>query len=233
MMQRHYYVLGFGLGGKSQIASEMFLRYDVSPKVLIINADPFFSGEHNNTLERVLENTDSTQWEHKIKKLLQKHQSEICQRTKPDSFVSSYFCVGEVPTLFRSRDTGFWLTNYYGTDNSIPVTWDKSPIGPVEHKVKLLDEFISLSGVARECIILTITPRTGTEQNLASALAQEASLPAFFPQLDGLVTIDDSHLSKSSAERWSAGFLTDADATIQRCLEPLRTTEKQPATPAR
>ena len=37
-----YYVLAFGTGETSQFAGALIRRYDLHPKVLVINADPFF-----------------------------------------------------------------------------------------------------------------------------------------------------------------------------------------------
>jgi hypothetical protein len=38
-----------------------------------------------------------------------------------------------------------------------------------------------------------------------------------FPELPGLSTIDTSHLTWSSAQRWSETFLEQADPLITRC----------------
>lgn len=222
-----FFLLGFGLGGRSNIPESLIEKFELKPKAVIINADPFFSDIQDHTLTRAKSNSKSTAWEHKAKIFLQTKQQEICHSDNANSFLSAFFCRGEVETLFRSRDTGFWLTDYYRPDMSIPVSFDDSssyrfedsPSHTIDNRLSLLDSFIRKTGLPRECIILTVTPHTRTPLKFAKELSERANLTAYFPDVPDLRTIDESHLNKASAERWSAAFLTLAEADLRKCSE--------------
>lgn len=213
-----YFLFGFGLGGKSEIPEALIQKYQLKPKVLIINADPFFSNEFNDTFERAKVNDDATAWEHKAKIFLQKQQSRICDPNRRIFLLSSWTCGGEVKTLYRSRETGSWVVDYYLPDLGIPVSYDNSFFETIDQTLKIAERFITNSGVPKECIILTVTPSVYTPLQYAQTLADKAGIPAYFPELDNLVTIDESHLNKESAERWSQALLDMAEDNIRQCV---------------
>lgn len=224
-----FFVLGFGLGGRSDIPESLIEKFKLKPKAVIINADPFFSQIPDRTLTRAKENSEPTTWEHKAKIFLSSKQQEICHSNDANQFLSTFFCRGEAETLFRSRETGFWLTDYYRPDLSIPVTFndslsvrfEDSQFLTLDMRLALLESFIEKTGLPRECVILTVTPHTGTPLNFVKALSARANLAAYFPDVPDLRTIDESHLNKASAERWSAAFLSLAEADLRKCSETI------------
>jgi len=212
-----FFVFGFGLGGKSQIPLELIQKHDLKPKALVINADPFFSPDQSKTLNRVKLNDRATRWEHSAKVFLQKQQQRICNSENKIPLLFNAMCTGDEKTLFRSRETGFWRIDYYLPDISIPIGYDDSLDSSLDSRLSILEEFITLSGVPRECVILTVTPQSETPLSFAKTLAARAKLPAHFPDIDNLATIDESHLNKISAQSWSEAFLKLAAEDLKRC----------------
>ena len=80
------------------------------------------------------------------------------------------------------------------------------------------DDFISSLNLRRDCVVLTVTPRTGTPDQYAEHLAARLQLPLIKPMVENLVTIDHSHLDKDSAQRWSSAFLVEFDQYAEKCL---------------
>jgi hypothetical protein len=73
--------------------------------------------------------------------------------------------------------------------------------------------------VRRECVIITAIPNSvSTDEPIANRVGTKFNFPLIIPHLDDLGTIDDSHLNRDSAERWSRAFMNDAAPTLDRCI---------------
>jgi len=214
---RHY-VFGFGMGSYSPVPEMMIEKYGLRPAVLVVNADPFFADIMNPTNEKMLKTDFLTRWEFTAKRLAQKAQHRICATGQKGTFLFDTFCSGRAETIYREPRTGHWKTDFYRPNKHIPVTYTDFLLDRLEETVERAERFIAISGVPRACILLTVSPRTGTPLAFAQRLAQRLGTPGLFPELDGLVTIDDSHLDDDSAERWSAAFLAEAAPYIDACV---------------
>ena len=79
-------------------------------------------------------------------------------------------------------------------------------------------EFLDAARVARDCVIFTVVPNSEIDANAyALELGRLLGVRVILPQVSGLRTIDHSHLTATSAERWSQAFLDQAGSTIERC----------------
>ena len=212
-----HYVFGFGMGSYSPVPEKMMAKHGLKPDVLIINADPFFADVMNPTNEKMLKTDFLTRWEFAAKRLVQKAQQRICADDDDAGFLHRHFCSGTAETIYREPRHGHWKTDYYRPNKHIPVTYTDFLLDKLDDTVEQGEAFIRKSGVPKSCVILTVTPRTGTPLAFARRLAERLGTPAVFPDVDHLVTIDDSHLDDDSAERWSAAFLAGAAPYIQAC----------------
>ena len=212
-----HYVMGFGQGAQSPVASAIIRKHQLQPRLYVANIDPFFSNETNGTFTRVLQNTSALHDEFERKIAIQRWQSDVC--ATPDSFWSQWACSGEAETLFRSKRDGHWLTDYYRENQQHPVSVSSDLVERVPDAMNAAIAFMDTVGVNRDCVVLTVTPRTGTPNAFATQLADKLKLPLIVPDAEGLVTIDHSHLDKQSAQRWSSAFLTEFDQYVQRCLD--------------
>jgi len=210
-----HYVMGFGQGAQSPIAEAIIQKHQLQPKMLVANIDPFFSTETNGTFTRVLADNDELHAEFARKRKLQLWQSEVCADTQSRWF--RWVCSGRGETLFRSRLNGHWLTDYYRENQQHPVTVSMDFLDRLDASATAANAFIASVGANRDCVVLTVTPRTGTPEAFAKALADKLDLPLIMPVVENLVTIDHSHLDKNSALRWSQAFLTEFDAHAQGC----------------
>lgn len=111
---------------------------------------------------------------------------------------------------------GFYFLTQQG--KRIPVTYTDFLMDQLDATTAKAEAFIDQWGGERRCMIVTVTPRTGTPLRFARLLAEHLGTPGVFPEVHNLVTIDDSHLNTDSAERWSAAFLQAASPYIGACL---------------
>lgn len=211
-----HYVMGFGQGAQSPVALSVIKKHALQPKLVVANIDPFFSTETNGTFQRVLDEGKTLQTEFVRKQKIQRWQARVC--ADANSRWSRWACQGRAETLFRSKTNGHWLTDFYRENLQHPVTDSDDLLDTVDVATIAANEFIENVSTSRECVILTVTPRTGTPTAFAKKLASKLQLPLLIPQLDNLVTIDHSHLDKQSAERWSNAFIEQFDGYARRCV---------------
>lgn len=211
-----HYVMGFGQGAQSPVALAVIKKHALRPRMLVANIDPFFSTETNGTFQRVLDDGEALHTEFARKGKIQRWQARIC--ADANSRWSRWVCRGNAETLFRSKKNGHWLTDYYRENQQHPVTESEDLLDTVDAATVAANEFIESLDIRRECVILTLTPRTGTPTAFAKKLGSNLQLPLVVPELDNLVTIDHSHLDKQSAQRWSTVFTEQFDQYAKRCL---------------
>ncbi len=212
-----HYVFGFGMGSYSPVPEMMIDKYGLKPKALIINADPFFADTLNGTNEQMLKSDFKTRWEFSAKRLAQKVQQSVCGTGKQGGFLYDRLCLGNNETLYREPRHGHWKTDYYRPNKQIPVTYADTLLDRMDDTIAEAERFIHNVGLDKSCIILTVTPRSKTPLAFARKLADKLGTPGIFPMLDGLLTVDDSHLDTTSAQRWSAAFLQAAAPHIETC----------------
>lgn len=211
-----HYVMGFGQGAQSPVAFEIIQKHDLKPSILVANIDPFFSSDMNGTFSRVLHEGEKLDEEFDKKKRLQAWQQTIC--ANDSSAWYRFVCRGSAETLYRARSNGHWLTDYYRPNLRIPVSESDALLNTVDESVEAANVFIDGLGLNRDCVILTLTPRTDTPVAFATEISDRLEMPLITPALSGLVTIDHSHLDSDSAERWSTAFLAEFDQHLDRCV---------------
>lgn len=211
-----HYVMGFGQGAQSPVALSVIKKHELKPQLVVANIDPFFSTETNGTFQRVLDEGDTLHTEFARKQKIQQWQARVCSET--NSRWSRWACHGQADTLYRSKHNGHWLTDYYRENLRHPVTDSDDLLDRVDAAAKAANEFIDSVNIKRECVILTVSPRTGTPTAFAIELAANLRLPLIMPELENLVTIDHSHLDSQSAERWSSAFIEQFDQYAKQCF---------------
>jgi len=225
-----HYVLGFGHGAQSGVAQQVMQRLQLSPNTVVINADPFFTGEVNATFQRLVSDAEDgsffwhylPDWlhptihgEHHRKRWLQVQQRNRCEGAASDAL----WCDGRVDTLYRNKLNGHWVVDNYRENLQLPVSEDDIlHLDTLIDSAKVAESFIQSLGLNKSCVFLTVTPRTSTPTRYVRLLAQELNLPVLIPNLENLTTIDGSHLDAISAERWSQAFLQLLTPHLQECI---------------
>jgi hypothetical protein len=213
----NYYVAGFGYEGSSHIALLLMKKYNVHPKAIVINADPFFTDDYAPILATLTSGRQSVYLEYLTKKYFQKTQWYLCS-------IYNFGC-GTRPTVYRTLKHGFWETERF--EKKVLEFLAIQPIVepatvPTAREIvaePLARDFIASVATARSCIIITSIPSPRSMRSMAETVARKNSLPFFAPVIPGLRTYDNSHLLAEDGERWSKVMFAEAHDTIARCMK--------------
>jgi hypothetical protein len=211
-----FFVMGFGYGEESTFSLAVLRKWGASPKVLVINADPFFSEKLSPPARDALEGRPAFLWRLVLKMLFQRVHRAVC-------LVAGSVCPQSEPSIFRSAKDGEW--NWIGPyikEKSVPIarparrTFTQEELALAQ---KLGDKILDQIGLDRQCVILTGAPNSSLDSaEIAMALATSLRTNSIFPPIDGLSTLDGGHLNLASAERWSGQFVQAMTSILQKCL---------------
>lgn len=211
-----FFVMGFGYGETSPFASAVLQRSQASPKLLVINADPFFEEVMSEPAKEIIEGPPTLLWRLVMKMAFQRVHRVMC-------LVVPSICPESQPAIFRSAEDGQW--NWIG-----PFTQEQAiPIGPdtderlaqyrLEQAEDIGELFLRRIGIDRRCVVLTGIPNSRLNSpEIAEALAASLHTWSLTPKVGDLATLDRGHLNQRSAELWSAAFLAALTPAIDLCL---------------
>jgi hypothetical protein len=205
-----HYLLGFSHLENETFIAPLLEKFKPRARVYVINADRFFDDEESPPGGQVMHTSDMLR-HYTEKRLWQRVQQPVCTRQPA-------LC-GDNVAFYRSRQDGHWEHRGGGPAHPQP-TADAPPTEQDhwQHYGTLAQEFIARLPVDRSCVLLTLVPSPATKSAEAKAMAAQLGLELLLPEVDGLQTFDDTHLSVESAEHWSAAFLQIAGPRIQHCL---------------
>lgn len=216
-----YHLLGFGYGENSAFPRLLVRRWHPAPRAVVINADPFFQNALSAPAYALQRNGAPMLLDAGMKKLFGALQPWLCARTA--------LCTGTAPSTYRDPATGQWI--WHGVllprdtvAGPVPdarlTTWSESSLPGWVHEA---ESFLAELGVPRDCVILTGVPNPQVDgEGMATAIGRALGTPVVLARLPGLETVDNSHLSADSAERWSAAVLEAAAPVLDACLSGFR-----------
>jgi hypothetical protein len=210
-----YHLLGFGYTEASAFPLLLLDKYQVKPRIVIINTDPFFTTEMSAIATDLVSNRYAAIAEAHKKKLFSHVVSVFC-------WVPG-ICTAEKGTIYRSVETGQWIWQDLLMPRSRPVKTIPAErpagLGAMVQWTERASEILDKLQIDRKCVILTGIPNpTFDAEAIATEIGGRLGVPFVVPRLDGLTTPDDSHLSAESAERWSAAFLKQSEPIFDRCI---------------
>gem|GEM_PF-5001332 len=137
---RPWYVMGFGFGAKSEMPQAMIERLGLTPRMLVINADPFFNDTPSGISQKIIAGGDDIVTEYQKKQWLQGLHQRLCADWG-DSVLAPLLC-GSSPTLFRARSDGTWNVEHYRPDRHIAVTYSDHLMDELSDTVAAAESFI-------------------------------------------------------------------------------------------
>jgi hypothetical protein len=212
-----YFVMGFGYGDVSAFEQPVMERSGASPKVIVINADPFFVPPNilSEPAKDAIEGGPSYLWRLMSKMAFQRVHRIIC-RAVP-------LCPESEPSIFRSATDGQWSwIGPYFEEREAPVDPETEKLPPqfeIERAKTIGEMFLNRIGLDRRCVVLTGIPTNGLKSaEVAEILATALNTRFLAPKIDGIATVDGGHLNLRSAELWSAAFLEALTPIVNECL---------------
>lgn len=211
------YRLGFGYGEGSPFALEVMARAGARPRLVVVNADPFFTDKLSLPAARLRDEP----WRALVAALRLKAaldlRAAICGRvTLPR------LCAGTRSAVHRVRADGAWAWQDSFRTRGRATAIDATP-GPRLDLAPLAAEraraFLAELDLPPRCLVLTAVPNSEVDAaHAATDLAATLGARLALPRLSGLRTIDGSHLDAESAERWSRALLDALEPGLDACL---------------
>jgi hypothetical protein len=215
-----FFLMGFSYGDASPFALALLKRWKPSPKVLVINANPFFASERavSEPALETFEGKPAFLWRLTLKMMFQRAHRVLCA-------AASFLCRESEPSIFRSARDGQWdWIGPYVAERTIPIdpaTLKPLPPDQIEASRQWGEKFLDEVGLDRRCVVLTGVPTPLADTGaIAKALAEALQTSSIFPPVDGLASVDGGHLNLASAERWSGQFVEALTPILQDCLTP-------------
>lgn len=206
-----YYVMGFGFREGDRFPLEILRRFDIYPRLVVVNADGFFGRDLSEWATEVIR-------DNRLDALKLQHENEVTHavrrvvhRVVPnwlDIFERPGIDEGEEFIAYRSRRNGTWRVSPWPADGhtvpSLPpskeaASWTLDAARAFKAE---LDERGSR-------LVLTFVPTPTPETREAADVAQALNVPFAVPLIEGLTSYDQSHLTEDSATIWTERFVRE------------------------
>jgi hypothetical protein len=223
-----FYLMGFVFDETSEFATVLIEKFNLKPKVLVIDSEPFFTDRLSAPASAILDDSGSF-WQRGLRfirfrrEYLQKRQFYRLQSKLCD--LRPTLCSEKYGSIYRARKDGSWIWRdlyssaegrRFPNDDFHPKVLGPEFLVTVPERARRL---FDAAGVRPECVILTPVPNANND---AKSYTVEAGrllgARVDLPELAGLETIDGSHLTWSSAQRWSGTLMRDIDSSVTRCV---------------
>ena len=210
------FALGFGHEEQHRFPQALLTRHGLRPKVVLANVDNFFGGVTSPWGERVLSDTRfdarKTQFEasasHAVRRALHRVVPHV-----PDLVAGQREFV-----IYRSERDGSWfIATDFGEGSRMRGFYrGRDIVRP--HNLELARGFKEAVEAAGARLVFILVPAPDVSLSHASQLAEMVGVPLVAPDVDGLRTMDGSHLTDESAARYAAVFFQHLDPVLDGIL---------------
>jgi hypothetical protein len=209
-----YYVLAFAYAEANLFPEEIIRRHGLTPRWVVINADPFFTDQASEFARRVMAETRFDAWKFRFET-----NGAFEVRRRLHRFVPYVEIAGPDRDwiLFRSYEDG--TTFVAATDGtgrrvrSSPGSGEAEPT-LVASARRFQAETARRGG--RVAFVCVPPCSSGVAVSLACAL----EVPLVDPRVPRLQTVDGSHLSRESARRYSQAVLAELEPVLRSGSKP-------------
>jgi hypothetical protein len=162
-------------------------RSGASPKVIVINADPFFVDTLSEPAKEAIGGGPRYLWRLTLKMAFQRVHRIIC--------LAVPLCPESEPSIFRSTIDGQWnWIGPYVEEREVPINPETEQLLPrfeIERAKIIGEMFLNRIGLDRQCVVLTGIPTNGLNSTeVAEALATALHTRFLAPKIDGVATVE-------------------------------------------
>lgn len=207
-----FYALGFGFREADAFPLDLIRKWDLHPKLVVINVDGFFGRGLSPWARRVMKDTSFGARKRLWEAELSHRGREILHRLIPnwiDLYGRPGFPFGNEFIAYRSRLDGTWsVTPWTAPTTDAPSTdFLAEEVGPRELDAARAFKAGLDSRGAR--LVLTYVPTPEDAGGNPVAIGKALAVPVVGMDVDGLTSHDGSHLSEQSAVFWSRRLTED------------------------
>ena len=216
--QLSYYMMGFGFREGDAFPLAIIKKFDLHPRLVVVNEDAFFGEGLSPWAQQVVRDTPfgarKFQWEGEIA-----HETRRIVHQFVPNWLDLYgrpgFAFGREFIAYRSRLDGTWFVSPWPDGQEpVPTTPLDVPIGPriKDAAIRFKEEITARGGR----LVLTFVPTPTPTGDFALTVSRLLDVPLVTPAIDGLTSHDSSHLTQASAVIWSDRFLADLTPYLPR-----------------
>ena len=210
-----YYVLGFGHDEAHAFPSALIDRYDLRPKVVVVNLDNFFTIDSSAWAERVLEDgwfdAIKLRFEGATAHLVRRHLHRVVPHW-PDLIAAKREFV-----IHRSALDGTWaIGTRFETGGPLPLAPEPDGIRVPPRVIARALAFKADLDRRGSRLVFCLVPSPDSSRARAFALGAAVGVPVVAPVPDDPQTIDGSHLTEESAETFSNKLLSELAPIVKR-----------------
>lgn len=207
-----YYALGFGFREGDAFAMEIIRKYDLRPKLVVVNVDGYFGTPLSRWAERVVQDTAFGTRKRLFEGEMAHEVRRVVHRAFPnwiDLYGRPGFPFGNEFIAYRSRRDGIWSISPWPKPSMAAPSTDFVPeeVGPrIGDAARAMKAEFDRRGSR---MVLTYVPTPQDAGGNPVALGQLLGVPVVGMDVDGLTSHDGSHLSEESAVFWSRRLTQD------------------------
>lgn len=197
------YALGFGHGERNRFAEDLIRKYDLRPRLVVANADRFFTDDYSNTAREAVGKGRFDA----VKAYLEFRAGFWFQRGLR-KFVPHLIDLlrdrGHA-VVFRSRADGTWRLSPI-PERGRPFDDDGPSASPRAGEVEIAARFKAMIEGRGGRLVLAHVPNPETPRSASRAIARAIGVPLLSPRVEHLESHDNSHLSRRSIDRFAEAF---------------------------
>jgi hypothetical protein len=207
-----YYVLGFGFREADRFPLAIIEKFDLRPRVVVVNADGFFQNTLSDLAREVMQDTRfgafQHHWEaetgHEVRRALHQLVPNFV-----DLFGRPGFPWRRELVIYRSRTTGAWQLSPWERGTALVPGRDVTLPVPRPHEADAARRFKAALDRRGIRLILTFVPTPRPLGGGPALFAEQLDVPLVHAHPAGLRTEDGDHLDEDSAIAWSEAFLRE------------------------
>lgn len=212
-----YYILGFGFREADRFPLAIIEKFDLRPKLVIVNADGFFQHAYSDFARAVMKSNLIGAWQftreaetgHEVRRAL--HQ---LVPNWVDLLGRPGFPWRRELIIYRSRTNGAWQLSPWEPGLHLMAGRDlrQPPLAPLERDAARRFKAAMDRRGAR--LILTYVPTSRPLGGGPALFADLLSVPLVAVHPPGLTTEDDDHVDEGSAMTWSQAFVRELERVL-------------------
>jgi hypothetical protein len=212
-----YYVLGFGFREADRFPLAIIEKFDLRPRVVIVNADGFFGHGLSDFGRTVMNDTVfgayQHHWEaetgHEVRRAL-----HLLVPNYVDLFGRPGFPWRRELVIYRSRTNGTWQLSPWEPGTSPVPGRDVRHPPPGRHELAAAHAFAEALRARGATLVLTYVPTPRPLGGGPALLAEALGVPLVQAHPSGLRTEDGDHLDEASAIVWSETFTRELGRVV-------------------
>lgn len=210
------FALGFGHQEQHAFPLAVMRKHGLRPKVVIVNVDNFFGGVTSPWGERVLGDSRFDAWKTELEANASHGVRRVLHRVVPHA---PDLWEGEREfVIYRSQEDGSWfIATEFGHGSRLMGFYKgRDVVRP--HNITLARAFKDAVEAQGARLVFVLMPGRDVSLTHAQMMADLLGVPLVAPEVEGLRTMDGSHLTEESAAKYAPIFFQHLDPVLDDIL---------------